>query len=60
MIDSNYTAPEPDVMAVTPQETRCVGHIRGAGYSHYGLAKNCPHAECKALSDASYTTEEKG
>lgn len=33
-------------------EPRCVGHYIGAGYSHHGLAKNCPHAECKALAAA--------
>jgi hypothetical protein len=45
-------------------EPRCVGHERGAGYSHYGLAKSCPHAECKALAaaatDASYTVDGDG
>lgn len=31
-------APPPPIVA----EARCAGHVRGAGYSHFGLAKNCP------------------
>jgi hypothetical protein len=57
--------PPTDARGVHPMvEPRCVGHVRGAGYSHYGLAKNCPHAECKALAEAaqnaSYTVDGDG
>lgn len=43
---------EPPAPEEPYTEPRCVGHYVFSGYSHHGLAKNCHHAECRALAAA--------